>query len=81
MVLVNIQSLKPKLDMLIHYMQVNNIDMGFVTETWTQYGNEPKYQYIKANLDTAGYNILIQNRENQRGGGIAVIYKSHLQVE
>ena len=81
MVLVNIQSLKPKLDMLIHHMQINNIDMGFVTETWTQYGNEPKYQYIKANLDTAGYNILIQSRENWRGGGIAVIYKSHLQVK
>ena len=79
MVLVNIQSLEPKLDMLIHHMQLNNIDMCFVTETWTQYGNEPKYQYIKANLDTAGYNILIQSRENRKGGGIAVIHKSHLQ--
>ena len=53
--------------------------MGFVTETWTQYGNEPEYQYIKANLDTVGYNILIQSRENWKGGGIAVTYKSHLQ--
>ena len=44
-------------------MQVSNIDVGFVTETWAQYGNEPKYQYFKANLDTAGYNILIQSRE------------------
>ena len=50
MVLVNIQSLKPKLDMLIHHMQVNNINMRFVTETWTQYGNEPEYQYKKTNL-------------------------------
>ena len=81
MILVNIQSLKPKLDILVHHMQVNNIDMGFVTETWTQYGNEPKYQYIKANLDTAGYNMLIQSRENQKGGGIAVINKSDLQVK
>ena len=81
MVLVNIQPLKPKLDMLIHHMQLNNIDMGFVSETWTQYGNEPEYQYIKANLDTAGYNIFIQSRENWKGRGIAVIYKSHLQVK
>ena len=81
MVLVNIQSLKPNLDMLIHHMQINNIDMRFVTETWTQYGNEPEYQYIKANLGIAGYNILIQSKENQRGGGIAVIYKPHLQVK
>ena len=50
-------------------------------ETWTQHGNEPDYQYIKANLDTAGYKILIQSRENRKGGGIAVIYKSHLHVK
>ena len=47
----------------------------------TQYGNEPEYQYIKANLDTAGYNILIENRENWKGGGIAVIHKSYLKVK
>ena len=81
MALVNIQTLKPKLDMLIHHMQLNKIDMGLVTETWTQYGNEPDYHYIKANLDIVGYNILIQSRENWRGGGTAVIYKSHLQVK
>ena len=52
MVLVNIESLKPKLDMLIHHMQLNNIDMCFVMETWTQYGNEHEYQYIKAIFDT-----------------------------
>ena len=52
-----------------------------ITETWTQYGNEPEYQYIKANLDTAGYNILIHSRENRKGGGIAVIHKSHLHVK
>ena len=81
MALVNIQSLKLKLDMLIHHMQVSNMDMVFVTETWTQDGNESEHQYIKANLNTAGYNIFIQSRENWRGGGIAVIYKSHLQVK
>ena len=64
MALVNIQSLKPKLDMLIHHIQVSNMDMVLVTETWTQDGNEPEHQYIKANLNTAGYNILIQSREN-----------------
>ena len=60
MTVVNIQSLKPKLHMCIHHMQLNKIDIGFFTETWTQYGNEPDDHYIKANLDTAGYNILIQ---------------------
>ena len=81
MALVNIQSLKPKLDMVIHHMQVSNMDMVFVTETWTEDGNNSEHQYIKANINTAGYNMVIQSRENQRGGGIAIIYKSHLQVK
>ena len=79
--LVNIQSLKPKLDMLIHHMQLNNIDMCFVTETWIQHGNEPENQCIKTNLNTVEYKILNQSRENGTGGGIAVIYKSHLHVK
>ena len=62
-------------------MQLNNTDMSFLTETWTQHGNEPEYQYTKANLDTAGYKIPFQSRENRKGGGIAVIYKSHLHVK
>ena len=81
MALLIIQSLKLKLDMLIHHMQLNNIDMCFAMETWTQNGNEPEYQYIKANLDTTGYKILIQSRENRNGGRIAVTYKSHLLVK
>ena len=81
MALVNIQSLKPKLDMLIHHMQVSNTDMVFVTETWTEDGNKSELQYIQANINTAGYKMLIQSRKNWRGGGIAIIYKSHLQVK
>ena len=36
--------------MLIQHIQVRNIDMCFIIETWIQHGNEPKHQYIK--LDT-----------------------------
>ena len=43
--------------------------------------NESDHQYIKANINTAGYNILIQSRKNWRGGGIVIIYKSRLQVK
>ena len=81
MALINIQSLKPKLDMLIHHMQLYNLDICFITETWTQCGNGPGYQYIRANLDTAGYNIIIHNRDNRTGGGIAVIHRPHLHIK
>ena len=38
--------------------------MVFVTETWTEDGNKSEHQYIKVNINTAGYNMLIQSREN-----------------
>ena len=38
-------------------------------------------QYIKANLDTARYNIIIHSRQNRKGGGIAVIYRPHLHIK
>ena len=81
MALINIQLLKPKLDMLICHMQLNNLDKCFITESWTQCGNEPECQYIKANLDTVGYTIIIHSRENRKEGGIAVMHKSHLHVK
>ena len=81
MELTNIQSIKPKLDMCIHHMQLKNLDVCFITEIWTQHGNKPDYQYIRANLDTAAYNIMIHSRENGKGGGVAVIYRPHLHVK
>ena len=67
--------------MLIHHMQLYNLDICFITETWTQNGNGLDYQYIRANLDTAGYNIIIHSRDNRRGGGIAVIHRPHLNIK
>ena len=32
--LTNIQSIINKLDMVLHYMEVDKIDIGFITETW-----------------------------------------------
>ena len=81
MSLINIQSLTPRLDMLIHYIQLNDTDMCFVTETWTQHENKPKNQYIKASLDTGGYKIFTQIRQNRKGIEIAGFYKSYLHFK
>ena len=37
--LVNIQPLYPKLDTIMHHMQVRDIDMAFITETWINKNN------------------------------------------
>ena len=33
-ILVSIQFLYPKLDIILHHMQTENIDIAFITETW-----------------------------------------------
>ena len=79
--LINIQSLKPKLDMFVHHIQLNDIDRCFVTETWTQHRNELEHKYIKAYLDIAEYEIFTQSRQNRKGRAIVVIHKPHLHVK
>ena len=32
--LTNIQSIINKLDMVLHHMEIDKIDIGFITETW-----------------------------------------------
>ena len=46
--LTNIQSLKPKIDMIIHYILQHKLDICFITETWVSKNED--LQYIKANL-------------------------------
>ena len=70
-----------QLDMLIHHMKLYNLDICFITETWTQCENGPDCQYIRANLDTAGYNIIIHCRDNRRGQRIAMICMPHLHIK
>ena len=61
LMLTNIQLLKPKIDVILHYILEHKVDICFITETWIS-----KYedmQYIKANLKMQGYHILSCERK------------------
>ena len=55
--LTNIQSLKLKIDVIIHYILQHKMDICFITETWVSKNED--LQYIKANLKIQGYNTIM----------------------
>ena len=79
LMLTNIQSLKPKIDVILHYILEHKVDICFITETWISKNED--LQYIKANLKMQGYHILLCERENQKGGGLACIYNENLKMK
>ena len=75
----NIQSLKPKIDVILHYILEHKLDICFITETWISKNED--LQYIKANLKMQGYHILSCERENRKEGGLACIYNEKLKMK
>ena len=62
--LTNIQSLKPKIDVILHYILEHKLDICFITETWISKNED--LQYIKANLKMQGYHILSCERKIEK---------------
>ena len=48
LMLTNIQSLKPNIDVILYYILEHKVDIIFITETWISKNED--LQYIKANL-------------------------------
>ena len=65
LMLTNIQSLNPKINMVLHYILQHKLDICFITETWISKNED--LQYIKANLMKQGFNILSCERKNKKG--------------
>ena len=77
MLLINIQSIKSKIDALVHHITLHDIDICFITETWIH--TDQDLQILEANTSGLGYKIIDKHRENQSGRGVACIYKGHLR--
>ena len=71
-ILVNIQSVYLKLDTIIHHMQIENINMAFVTETCIN--KKEELQLITSQLKCFGYNIITENRMTRKGGGLSWLF-------
>ena len=53
--------------------------MAVITETWLTDNNEIRID--ASELTKYGYKILTKNRIERKGGGVAIIYRSTLNVE
>ena len=60
-----------KLDVVLQYMEDNNICIACLCETWFDAQNGT----FTARIKKAGYDIKHANRDGKRGGGVALIYK------
>ena len=78
MLLINIQSMKSTIDAPLHHITLNDIDICPITETWIQ--TDQDLQILDANISGLGYKVIDKHRENKPGGGIACIYKGHLDI-
>ena len=70
--------MKSKVDALLHHIILNDIDICLIMETWIQ--TDQDLQILDANISGLGYKIIDKCRENKPGGGIACIYKGHLDI-
>ena len=77
--LTNIQSLIYKLDIFLHHMELANIDVGFITETWIN--NTTDLDSMTSQATEAGYTIISCKYTNRKGGGLMCIHKSGLNVQ
>ena len=70
-VLWNAASLNNKLPDFLALLEDEDLDIAAVTETWMS----SQQNNITAELRDNGYNIFHFNRDNKRGGGVALIFK------
>ena len=73
--LINARSLMPKLHSLYETMQELKTDVCVVTETWMREDPEIN-QHLEDFTNLTGYSILRKDRENRRGGGVAILFNN-----
>ena len=71
--LTNVKSIINKLDMVLHHIEVDKIDIGFITETWIN--NMIDQELITSQAKNVRYKIISHECMNRKGGGLICIYK------
>ena len=59
---------------IMDYIIENRIEACIVTETWLSDGDD--IWISSSDFTKNNYNIAVSNRQNRRGGGLALIYKT-----
>ena len=76
--LVNIQSLKNKDTVLLNHLIEMKTDICIVMETWLKENDDIWLEC--SDISRNGYKILTLNRNIRKGGGLAIVYRSNINV-
>ena len=78
--LANVQSVKNKQLILHHYMVESSIDLCVLTETWLRDTEADQAWLQCSSLNNNGFKCFTSNRQNRRGGGLALICRDMYKV-
>ena len=76
--LINARSIKNKSTAIKEYILDNNIDVTAITETWL--GSDGRDSTVEVAICPPGYRLCHIPRSHGVGGGVAILYKSNLNV-
>lgn len=75
---INATSVCNKTDEILDLISDHNIDLLIITESWIK-SNEIDCSVLKA-ITPLGFSMFSLPRQDKRGGGIVIIYKSHIDI-
>jgi exonuclease III len=75
---LNCRSVKNKTLAIVDFIQSHNADLLAITETWL--GSEIDKSVI-SDITPQGYGIHHVSRHGRKGGGVALVYNSNLEVK
>ena len=78
--LLNAQSIKNKENELSQYLHETKTDICIITKIWLKPCDEDTVWCSRSELNSHWYRIRSSPHTHQRGEGLAIIYKSHFQV-
>ena len=77
----NIQSVKPKEDDLLTYLNTSHTDACILTQTWLRSTDFDEAWTVCTALNTNNYRIITSNRKKRHGGGLMLVHKTTLLVK
>ena len=73
----NARSIRTKETVIADFVIENDLDCLFLTETWLDNESETEIGFLKPN----GYDFAHVPRQNGRGGGVGILFKSNLKFK
>ena len=71
----NVRSMFNKISLINQHLIANNVDLLFLTETWLH------ESILDSMVKPKDYELIRHDRRHSKGGGVALLYKSHLKLD